>query len=83
LHCVLLPTENAQQNASLRQYTPPALSPFWLLKPASDHVQACLLPRFSLSWTVLLSSDTRRKPITSITSVLFQFVAYLLTLPVM
>jgi hypothetical protein len=30
---------------------------------------------------MLLSSDTHRKPITSITAVLLQFVTYLLTLP--
>jgi hypothetical protein len=32
LHWVLLPTEIAQLNASFRQYTPQARSPFWLLK---------------------------------------------------
>jgi hypothetical protein len=58
-----------------------AQSPFWLLKPASEHADARLLPRLSWSWTVLLPSDTHRKPITSITVVLLQFVTYLLTLP--
>jgi hypothetical protein len=38
-------------------------SPFWLLKPASEHAHARLLPRLSWSWTVLLPSDTHRKPI--------------------
>jgi hypothetical protein len=40
---------------------------------------ARLLPRLSWSWTVLLPSDTDRKPITSITAVLLPFVTYLLT----
>jgi hypothetical protein len=40
-----------------------------------------LLPRLSCSWTVLLPSDTHRKPITSITAVLLPLVTYLLTLP--
>jgi hypothetical protein len=35
--------------------------------------------RLSWSWTVLLPSDTYRKPITSITVVLLPFVTYLLT----
>jgi hypothetical protein len=38
-------------------------------------------PRLSWSWTVLLPSDTYRKPITSITAVLLPFVTYLLTIP--
>jgi hypothetical protein len=56
-----------------------ARSPFLLLKPASEHAHARLLPRLSLNWTVLLSSDPHR--ITSITAVLLPFVAYLLSLP--
>jgi hypothetical protein len=32
-----------------------------------------------MKWTVLLHSETHRKPITSITAVLLQFVTYLLT----
>jgi hypothetical protein len=39
------------------------------------------LPRLSWSWTVLLPSDTHRKPITSFTAVLLPSVIYLLTLP--
>jgi hypothetical protein len=35
----------------------------------------------SWSWTVLLPSDTHRKPIASITAVLLPFVTCLLTLP--
>jgi hypothetical protein len=73
--------ENAPQNAALRYYTPQAQSPFWLLKPASEHGHARLLTWLSWSWTVLLPSDTYRKPITSITAVSFPFVTYLLTLP--
>jgi hypothetical protein len=81
LHCVLLPTKNAQQNAALRYYTPQAWSPFWPLKPASKHSHAGLLRILSWSWPVLLPSDTYRKTITSITAVLLSFVTYLLTLP--
>jgi hypothetical protein len=57
------------------------LSPFWLLKRASEHVHALLLPRLSWSWTVLLHSDTHIKPITSITVVLLPVVTNILTLP--
>jgi hypothetical protein len=69
--------KNAQQNSALQYYTQER-SPFLLLKPASEHAHARLLPR--VSWTVLLPSDTNRKPITSITDVLLPFVTYLLTL---
>jgi hypothetical protein len=48
---------------------------------SSERAHAHLLPRLLWSWTVLLPSDTRRKPITSITSVLLPFVTYVLTLP--
>jgi hypothetical protein len=44
-------------------------SPFWLLKTASEHAHARLLPRLSRSWTTLLRSDTRGKPLTPITAV--------------
>jgi hypothetical protein len=81
LHSVLLPIKNAQQNAAVQQYTPQTRSSFWLLKPASEHAHARLLPRLSWSWTVLLPSDTHRKTITSITAVLLPFLTYLLTLP--
>jgi hypothetical protein len=80
LHWVSLPTEHAQQNAAPWQYTK-TQSSFWLLKPASEHVHARLLPRLSRSWAVLLPSDVHREPITSITAVLLPFVTYLLTLP--
>jgi hypothetical protein len=42
-----------------------------------------MLPRPSSSWTVLLPSDTNRKPITSITTVLLPFETYLLSLSLM
>jgi hypothetical protein len=42
-------------------------------------VHACLLPRLSLIWIVLLPSGRYRKPITSITAVLLPFVT--VTLP--
>jgi hypothetical protein len=45
LHWILLPTRNVQQNAALRYYIPQARSTFWLLKPASEHEHARLLPR--------------------------------------
>jgi hypothetical protein len=75
------PQKNAQEKAALRLYTPQARSPFWLLKPASEHAHARLLLKLSWSWTVLLSSDTHRKPTASITAVSLPFVTYLLTLP--
>jgi hypothetical protein len=58
-----------------------ARSPFWLLKPTSEHIHTLLLPGPSWSWTVLLPSDTHRNPIISITAVLLPFETYLLTLP--
>jgi hypothetical protein len=70
-----------QHNAVLRYDTLQAQSPFWLLKPASEHKHARLPPRLLWSWTVLLPSDTNRKPITSTAAALFPFVTYLLTLP--
>jgi hypothetical protein len=81
LHWVILPTNNAQQNAALRYDTPQPRSPFWLLNPASEHAHSRLLPTLSWSWTVVLPSDTHRKPNTSITAVLLPCVTYLLTLP--
>jgi hypothetical protein len=69
LHWVLLPTKT-HNRPLLFGDTPQAQSPFWLLKPASEHVHAHLLPRLWWSWTVLLPSDTHRNPITSITAVL-------------
>jgi hypothetical protein len=71
--------KSVQQNAALRQYNTQALSPFWLLKPASEHVYACLIPRLTWTWTVLLPSDTHRKPVTSTMAILLPFVTYLLT----
>jgi hypothetical protein len=73
--------KNAQQNAVLRLYTPQARSPFWLLKPASELAHARLLLRLPRSWTVLLPSDTHRKPITSITAAFLPFMPYLLFIP--
>jgi hypothetical protein len=61
---------------------PQARSPLWLLKPASEYEHARLLHRLSWSWTVLLPSDTHRKPIAFIIAVSLPFVAYLLTLPI-
>jgi hypothetical protein len=81
LQRVLLPAKKkkrtTQRSSSVKH--PQARSPLWLLKPAPEH--APLLPRLSWSWTVLLPSDTHRKPITTITAVLLPFVTYLLTLP--
>jgi hypothetical protein len=56
-------------------------SSFWLLKPASEHEHAYLLPRLSWRWIVLLPSETRRKTITSVTAVFLPFMICLLTLP--
>jgi hypothetical protein len=75
------PQRKTQQNAVFRQYIRQGRSPFWLLKPASEHVHAHLLLRLSWNWIVLLPSDIHRKPITSITTVLLPSVTYLLTLP--
>jgi hypothetical protein len=50
----------------------------FIIKP-SRWMHALLLPVLSWSWTVLLPSDTHRKPITSITAVLLPFVTYLVT----
>jgi hypothetical protein len=82
LHWVLLPTKKklTTERCSSVVYSS-ARSPFWLLKPASEHEHALLLPRLSWSWNVLLPSDTYRKRITPITAVLLPFVTYLLTLP--
>jgi hypothetical protein len=79
LNRVLLPTKNTKEHCSSVVH-PQVRSPFWLLKPASEHVHARLLHRLSWSWTVLLPSDTNIKPITSIRAVLHPFVSYLLTI---
>jgi hypothetical protein len=72
------------QNRTTKRWSsvvhPQVRSPFWLLKPAFDHVNARLLPRLSWNWTVLLPSDRYKKPIMYITAVLLPFVTYLLTL---
>jgi hypothetical protein len=73
--------QKSHKRTLLFRITLQARSPFWLLKPASELAHARLLPRLSWSWTVLLPSDTHRKPITSITAVLLPFVTYLLALP--
>jgi hypothetical protein len=49
-------------------------------QPLNMHMHVCYL-RLQWSWTVLLPSDTHRKPIRSITAVLLPFTAYSLTLP--
>jgi hypothetical protein len=54
---------------------------FWLLKPASEHVHTRPLLKVSWIWTVLLPTDTHRKPTTSITAVLLPSVTYWLTVP--
>jgi hypothetical protein len=75
------PQKIVQRNAALQYYTPQVRSLLWLLKPASELAHTLQLPRLSWSWTVLLPSDTHRKPSTSITAVLLPFVTCLLTLP--
>jgi hypothetical protein len=42
-------------------FIPQARSSFLLLKPASEHAHARLLPRLSWSWTLLLPSDKKLK----------------------
>jgi hypothetical protein len=56
VHWVLLPTKNAQQNVNLRCYTPQKRSPYWLLKPVSEHAHARLLPRPVQKWPSLCPS---------------------------
>jgi hypothetical protein len=69
LHWVLLPTKKKTHNITLHfDSTTSTWSPVWLLKAASGHEHACLLP-----------SDTNWKPITSITAVLFPCVTCSLT----
>jgi hypothetical protein len=63
----LSPFAHKYSNAAHRYCTSQARSPFWLLKPASEH-GACVSALWS--WTVLLPSDIHKKPITSITYVL-------------
>jgi hypothetical protein len=81
LYWVLFPTKKPHNRTLLFSNDTQLRSPFWLLKPASEHAHARLLPRLSRSWTVLLPSDIHRKPITPITVALLPFVTYLLTLP--
>jgi hypothetical protein len=81
LHWVLLPTKKRKTERPSSVLHSSSTVSFWLLKPATSYAHACLLPRLSWSWTVLLPSDTHRKYITSITAVLLPFVTYLLILP--
>jgi hypothetical protein len=60
---------------------PQARSSFWLLKQDSEHAHVYLWTRLSWNWTVLLPSDTYRKPVTSITAILLPSVTYFSTLP--
>jgi hypothetical protein len=72
LHSGLLPTkENAQQNA--------AVSSMVAILTIENNLRTCASASVTCSWTVLLPSDTHRKPITPITIVLLQFMTYLLT----
>jgi hypothetical protein len=79
LQWAILPNKNEQQNAALRQYTPQARSPFWLLKPASEYAHSRLLPILS-SWTVLLSGHTENL-LCPLHLFYFHLWPYLLTLP--
>jgi hypothetical protein len=71
---VLLPTKTHSRTLLFGNNTPQSWLPFWLLKPASEHEHAHLLPRLLWSLTVLLCGGTHRKPIMSITAVLLPFV---------
>jgi hypothetical protein len=88
-------TSHHEEETFLYEYSP-ALSPFAHNKPTtemifgstplkpgqhSDFRNQALNMRMRVCWTVLLPTDTHRKPITSITAVLLPFVACLLTLP--
>jgi hypothetical protein len=78
--------EKSKYEKGLGNAHSPSAVPFFYRKYTID---ICLvlspshfpLPRLSWSWTVLLSSDTYREPITSIIAVLLPFVTYILTLP--
>jgi hypothetical protein len=80
LHWVRLPTKKRTTERFCTVVHPQAWLPFLLLKPASKHAHEVLLPTLSWSWTVLLPSDTYRKPVTSTIAVLLPFVTYLLAL---
>jgi hypothetical protein len=60
-HWVLLFTKTRTTEHCSSVLYPQVRSPFWLLKPVSEHAHARLLPRLSWSWTVLLPSDTHRQ----------------------
>jgi hypothetical protein len=75
---VAISRQKAHQNAAFLWYTPQARSPFWLLKPASEHALLLLrLYEFGLCCYLVI----HRKTITPITAVSLPFVTYLLTLP--
>jgi hypothetical protein len=80
LHLVILPTKRHNRTLFFGSIHLKHGHHFWVLKPASEHAHAHLLPRLLWIWTVLLPSDTHRKPIKSFTAVLFPFVTNLLTL---
>jgi hypothetical protein len=75
LHRVLLTTKDRTTELWSSVVHPQARWPFWLLKPASEHAHARLLPSLSWSWTVLVPSDT------SVRAVLLPYVTYLLPVP--
>jgi hypothetical protein len=75
---VLLPTKTHNKQLLFRALLEHGRHFDYWNQPLNMHVH--LLLRLSWSWTVLLPSDMNRKPITSITAVLLQFVIYLLTL---
>jgi hypothetical protein len=54
------------ERCSLVVHSSSTRSPFWLLKPASEHAHVHLLPRLLWSWIVLIPTDTHRKPISSL-----------------
>jgi hypothetical protein len=69
LHWVILLTRKRTTELCSSIVRPQARSPFWLLKPASEHVHARLLPRLSWSSTVLLPSHTHYAHCSCVTSV--------------
>jgi hypothetical protein len=80
LHWIYLPTRKTHNRALLFCSTPSSTVAILKRKPFSEHAHARLLPRLS-SWSVLLPSDTHRKPNTSITAALLPFFTYLLIPP--
>jgi hypothetical protein len=76
----VLKKRTTERCSSVVLYTPQALSPFWLLNQHLNMFKHVCYLDCHEARTVLLPSDTHRKPITSMTDDLLPFVTYLLIL---